>query len=221
MEVMQGQHLRVIDLEGQQVVDMAVFNLDNLREKLSPSYSRTRRFFDSPGEYFPADHLEEGDWLLSTLCRPMMKIVKETPEPKGIHDACNRMCNRFLYMVMGYGPLDGCHEIISKAVASYGILPEDIPDTFDIFMDYRHHCDVGGFRINEPVSKPGDYVEFLAEMNCLVAFSACPQEFSPCNAGKSTPLGIEIYHDKNFKPKPILPMEEWVKEELAKRKAKK
>jgi hypothetical protein len=214
VEVMQGQHLRVIDLEGQQVVDMAVFNLDNLREKLSPSYSRTRRFFNSPDEYFPADHLEEGDWLLSTLCRPMMKIVKETPEPKGIHDACNRMCNRFLYMVMGFGPLDGCHEIISKAVASYGILPEDIPDTFDLFMDYRHDCSKGIFKISEPVSKPGDYVELRAEMNCLVAVSACPQEFSPCNAGKSTPVKLEVYNDPEYKPKPILSMEEWVEEEL-------
>ena len=33
-----GQHLRVIDLEGKQVVDMAVFHEHNLREKLSTSY---------------------------------------------------------------------------------------------------------------------------------------------------------------------------------------
>ncbi|MEE9402915.1 MAG: urea carboxylase-associated family protein [Desulfobacteria bacterium] len=221
VEVKQGQHLRVTDVEGQQVVDMAVWNLDNLREKLSTSYSRTRRFFDSPQEYYPVDHLEEGDWLLSTLCRPMMLIVKETPEPKGIHDACNRMCNRFLYMVMGFGPLDGCHEIISQAVASYGILPEDVPDSFDLFMDYRHDCNQGGFRISEPVSKPEDYVEFRAEMNCLVGLSTCPQEFSPCNAGKSTPAKVEIFRDPNYQPRPILSMEEWVEEELSKRKAKK
>jgi uncharacterized protein len=37
-----GQHLRVIDLEGKQVVDMALFNEANVREKLSTSNSRTR-----------------------------------------------------------------------------------------------------------------------------------------------------------------------------------
>ena len=40
--VRRGQRLRVTDLEGKQVVDMAVFNAANPREKLSTSYSRTR-----------------------------------------------------------------------------------------------------------------------------------------------------------------------------------
>src|SRR5262245_65365377 len=77
-----GQHLRVTDLEGKQVVDMAVFNAANPREKLSTSYSRTR-YVPKPGaEYVPRDKLLEGDTLMSTICRPMMTIVKETPEPK-------------------------------------------------------------------------------------------------------------------------------------------
>ena len=57
VEVAQGQKLRVIDLEGQQVVDMAVFNRENLREKLSTSYSRTR-YTPEPGQdYVPRDKL--------------------------------------------------------------------------------------------------------------------------------------------------------------------
>ncbi|HEX3176690.1 MAG TPA: DUF1989 domain-containing protein, partial [Methylomirabilota bacterium] len=73
-----GQHLRVIDLEGKQVVDMALFNLANPREKLSTSNSRTR-YIPRPGaEYVPRDKLVEGDTLMSTLCRPMMTFVKET-----------------------------------------------------------------------------------------------------------------------------------------------
>jgi len=35
--VKKGQHLRVTDLEGKQVVDMAIFNRENPREKLSTS----------------------------------------------------------------------------------------------------------------------------------------------------------------------------------------
>jgi uncharacterized protein YcgI (DUF1989 family) len=47
VEVQTGQVFRVTDLEGKQVVDMAVFNLANLREKLSTSYGQKihlRRF---------------------------------------------------------------------------------------------------------------------------------------------------------------------------------
>jgi hypothetical protein len=194
VEVKRGQHLRVIDLEGKQVCDMAVFNKENFREKLSTSYSRTRYKPKTLGDYIPRDKLMEGDTLMSTLCRPMMTIIKETTEVKGVHDCHNRMCNQYLYEIqLGVGPQDGCHEIISKAVAPYGILPEDIPDTFDINMSYTHDCMNHRWVIGEPVSGPGDYIEFRAEMDCLVAFSVCPLEIGACNAGKSTPMKFEIY----------------------------
>jgi uncharacterized protein len=42
VELKKGQHIRITDLEGKQVCDVAVFKMDNFREKLSTSYSRTR-----------------------------------------------------------------------------------------------------------------------------------------------------------------------------------
>jgi len=212
IEVMQGQHLRITDIEGPQVVDMAVFNLENLREKLSTSNSRNR-YFHKPGmTYTPRDHLEEGDWLMSTLCRPLMRIVKETPRPKGVHDSLNRMCDRFLYEVLLGIEKDGCHEIISKAVAKYGLLPEDIPDTFDLFMNYPHTCEKGHFEIRDPVAKAGDYVELRAEMNALVGLSNCP--YASCNAGLCKPVLIEVLTDENYRPTPVRSPADWRKEEL-------
>src|ERR671924_633761 len=169
-----GQQLRVTDLEGKQVVDMAIFNEANPREKLSTSYSRTR-YVPKPGaEYVPRDKLTEGDTLMSTICRPMATFVKETPEPKGVHDTHNRMCNRFLYESYGLGPRDGCHENIANAVKRWGLLPEDIPDTMDLFMNYPPDGARGRGVVGEPVSKPGDYIEFRAEMDLIPGFSNCP-----------------------------------------------
>ena len=218
VEVKQGRHIRIIDVEGKQVVDTVVFNLDNPREKLSPSYSRGR-YFPQPGkEYKPHDHVEEGDWLMSTICRPLMTIVKETPEPKGVHDTHHRLCNRFFYEAWGGYTKDGCHEIISKAVASYGILPEDVPDPVSFFMNYPYDPEEHNFKILEPVTKPGDYVELRAEMNCLVAMSNCPEdELTVCNAKHCTPIKVEVYEDENYQPKPILPPDEWLEEELRRR----
>ncbi len=123
----------------------------------------------------------------------MMTIFKETPQIKGVHDVHNRMCNRYLYEAHGIDK-DGCHEIISQAVAPYGLLPEDIPDTMDLFMNYKHDCTqgpVGGRRAGEP---PGDYIEFRAEMDCLVGLSNCPEDtLTLCNGGKCTPVKIEVY----------------------------
>jgi uncharacterized protein YcgI (DUF1989 family) len=194
--VRKGQHLRITDIEGRQVVDVAVFNADNHREKLSTSNSRTR-YVPRPGDdYVPRDKLLAGDTLMSTLCRPMMTIVEETPEPKGIHDVHNRMCNRFLFESHGVESQDGCHEIISKAVAEYGILPEDIPDTLDVFMNYQHDCERGRWVIDTPVSKPGDYIELRAEMDCLIGLSNCPEDLlTQCNDKHCTPMKIEVFAD--------------------------
>jgi uncharacterized protein YcgI (DUF1989 family) len=193
VEVKRGQHLRITDLEGKQVVDVAVFNAGNHREKLSTSNSRTRYVPEPGAEYVPRDHLTEGDTLMSTLCRPLMTIVADTPEPKGVHDTHNRMCNRFLYESHGVEVQDGCHEIISKAVAPYGIEPEDIPDTMDVFMNYYHDCERRRWVIAEPVSEPGDYIELRAGMDCLVGLSNCPEDrLTDCNARHCTPMKIEV-----------------------------
>jgi len=104
------------------------------------------------------------------------------------------MCNRFLYETFGIGPVDGCHEIISKAIAPYGLLPEDVPDTMDLFMNYRHDCAQGRWIIGEPVSKPGDYIEFEAMMDVLVGLSNCPMDvLAPCNAYHCTPVKVTIF----------------------------
>jgi uncharacterized protein len=194
IEATAGQVLRVTDLEGKQVVDMALFNLHNPREKLSTSNSRTR-YVPAEGEtYKPRDHLTVGSVLRSTLCEPMAEIIEETPEIKGVHDTHNRMCNRFLYEQYGYGPRDGCHEIISAAIEPWGLRPEDVPDTMDLFMNYHHDCDLGHWIIGEPVTKPGDYIEFRLEMDLLIGFSNCPLDvMNACNGYHCTPVQVTVF----------------------------
>lgn len=69
-----GQHLRVTGIEGKQVVDMAVFNEANVREKLSTSYSRARQKPKNPGQYLSLELLTEGHTLMSTIARPMLVV---------------------------------------------------------------------------------------------------------------------------------------------------
>ncbi len=172
--VKSGRRLRVTDLSGLQVVDMAVFNHDNLREKLSCSYSRSAAGAIIDGAFHPRDHLLVGDHLVSTINNSMMRITADTPDIKGMHDVHGRMCNRKLYQRLGLGEKDGCHEIISAAAAPHGLLPEDIPDTMDLFMNYHHDCANRYWVLEDGVSRSGDFIEFEAEMNCLATLSNCP-----------------------------------------------
>ena len=45
----------------------------------------------------------------------------------------------------------------------------------------------GNLSFEEPVSNPGDYVIFKAEMDAVVAFSACPQDILLINGPDRNP----------------------------------
>ena len=157
---------------------MAVFNLHNPRENYRPRFHAraTDRRISAPIS-------------LATNCKRAMSfcrrsvvrlwtIIKETAENKGVHDVHNRMCNRYLYEAMlGSGLSRRLSGIISEAVAPYGITPEDLPDTFRTYFNMNlslHDCSkhFSGL-VSSFAKRVGDYVEFRAEMDCLVAISIC------------------------------------------------
>jgi uncharacterized protein len=194
-EVKKGQLLRLTDVEGKQCLDLCLFNRANPHEKLSTTWSRTRRK-PRPGEgWSSADRLLPGDVLLSTLCRPMVTIVEDTTEPKGIHDTHIRMCNEYLYVIHGLGTgYKGCFEIVSEVIAPYGIAPEDIPDPFNVFLNLQYDRTEGKLVTREPVTKPGDYIEFRADMDVLAAISKCPEDkLGPSNAYHCTPIRVQVF----------------------------
>ncbi len=215
LELRQGQILRVTSLEGSQVVDMAVWNLHNLREKLSTSYSRTR-YFPLPGRSFrPRMTVQQGDWVMSGLCRPLMTVLTETADPPGTHGVHHRMCNAFFYASHGAGVRDGCFEQLAEVVRAYGVPPEDIPDSFDIFQNYPYDVQAQGFLVKEPVTKPGDYIEFRAEMDLLVALSNCPDDVvAAANAFRCTSTGVQVRSDPDWVRRPVLGPREWLLEQL-------
>jgi hypothetical protein len=195
LEIERGQVLRIVDVEGKQVVDMAVFSRADLREKLSTSYSRTRGY---GGPELPglAATLGEGDRLMSTIANPLMTIVKETATPKRVHDFHMRMCDRKLYESHGLPVHDGCLDNIANAVAAYGLRAVDIPDPMNVFMNTTYDAATHSWIITEPVTKPGDYIELRAEMDCVLGFSNCPEDtLIPVNAFHCTPVRIQIYGD--------------------------
>jgi uncharacterized protein YcgI (DUF1989 family) len=192
--VAQGERLRIVDLEGKQVVGMALFNADNPREKLSTSFSRTRQTPPSGGGYVARDMVTVGDALMSTIARPMMTIVEETASPKGVHDIHDRMCNRVMYELFGVASRDGCLELLAEAMEPWGLRAEDIPDDMDVFMNVQHDCDLRQWIIKEPVTRAGDFIEFAANMDCIVALANCPDDVvTPVNAYQCTPVKLETY----------------------------
>lgn len=198
--VKKGQYLRIIDLEGKQVGDLALFNEQDYTEKLNCIYTRSDAgIHEKIRIWHPVQGITTGKRLISSIRNPMMTITADTPVPSGIHDTLFKSCSRHTRIMSGLPPEDGCLELLAKVLEPYGIAMGDIPDTFNVFMNCPYDIEKGMLTILEPVSRPGDYIELIAEMDLLCALTACPQDdYSLVNGPpphRAKPLKIQVLNE--------------------------
>jgi uncharacterized protein YcgI (DUF1989 family) len=178
--VKKGQTLRVIAVEGPQAADLIVFNEHDMRESYSAWLTR-----QNSGRFNRAMK------LYSTL--PNMKVMFTVLNPKdGIFwlsgARCNGLCYETLNSIKGH---NSCQDILAGLLQPYGMTHHDVPEILNIFMNVVFKKDGSYKFIASPVDK-GGYVDLLAEMDCLVGVSACPDEFGEYNNCAAKPLGIQI-----------------------------
>jgi uncharacterized protein YcgI (DUF1989 family) len=178
-----GQTVRVINTKGQQVVDTWAFNAEDLHEFLSMEHSRVAIAGIIP---------KVGSVLVTNRRRPILTIVADTSG--GIHDTLLAACDRYRYEGLGCTEYhDNCTDNLVAALAALGFAPPEIPAPLNLFMNIPV---VDGDRIEfrPPVSTPGSHVALRAEMDCILAFSACPQDMVPINgiAMRPTEAHFEI-----------------------------
>ena len=168
--VNQGQHVKLINTHGQQVVDTWAFVRADLSEFMSMEHSRTAlgRIMAPLGASMVTNHR-----------RPILTLVEDTTP--GIHDTLLAACDRYRYEQLGCTTYhDNCTDNLAQALAELGITSSETPSPWNMFMNIPVAAD-GGLSFEPPVCKPGDYVLLRAEMDCVVAFSTCPQDMVPIN----------------------------------------
>ena len=176
MEVKQGQVVRIEQLEGAQCVDFNCFNLHDYREFMHVGRTRTLHGFN-PG---PGDYL----WSAPPRERAMMYILADTAR---CNDVMFPRCSANLYeSAYGFARHTNCHDIQSEAQREYGLTPDDVHDSFNLFMRTEIAGERG--RIERQVSRAGDHVEFLALMDVLAVPNIC---------------GADIMRTSNFSLKPV------------------
>ncbi len=177
--IRKGCTFKVVDIEGKQVADLIAFNTLNNKEKLSSAVT-----IDNNSSIF----LRQGDSAFSNLYNKMFTVVEDTV---GKHDllypACSPDMYRYQYGITEYHP--NCLENLYNALRDYSIGIDAIPGPINLFMNTRVSMD-GTIHVDEPHSKAGDYVSLKAEMDVIVAVSACPVKESKCNAFACKPLKI-------------------------------
>lgn len=175
------QTLRVINTHGSQVVDFWAFNASDLGEFMSMEHSRIafRRIVPVVG-----------NTMVTNRRQPILTVVADTSP--GIHDTLVASCDSVRYRQLGVeGFHDNCTDNLRDALQSLGLQRIVHPCPFNLFMNVPLRDD-GSFTLAEPRGKPGDSIAFRAEMDAVVAFSACPMDLIPIN-GKDC-----VVHDAHF-----------------------
>lgn len=174
-----GQRIRITDPEGQQVADLVAF----CRRDLDEWFSGPRTM-----DYAGTLRITKGHVLYSNRSRAMLVIEEDTV---GRHDLLFAPCSREMFEVQyGAGDHPNCLASLTEALRLYGVPMERIPTPFNIFMNVDIDSDTGAVTVRPPLSGAGSHIVLRAEMDLIVAVSACSAEKT--NAGSLGPIEVEI-----------------------------
>ena len=168
--VRQGQSVRVVNTHGNQVVDTWAFKATDLDECMSMEATRAT---------LSKICLGVGDSYRSNHRRPMLTVLEDTSP--GRHDTLMAACDRHRYMLLGCTEYhDNCTDNLAAALDALGLAAPKTPAPLNLFMNIPWTLS-GALSFEPPLCKAGDYVLLRAEMDLVVAFSACPQDMLPIN----------------------------------------
>ena len=178
-----GQVVTVINTHGEQVVDTWAFNRDDLGEFMSNEHSRAHTLHLVP---------RPGDVLRTNRRRPILTFLEDTSG--GIHDTLIAACDRHRYALLGVaGHHDNCTDNLHAAMAELGLVPPEVPSPLNLFMNIPWDAAGTLAFAAPPRPVPGGFVRLRAEMNLVVAFSACPQDILPINGRAATPVAAHFH----------------------------
>ena len=194
--VEKGQAFRVKQETGPQVGVVAFWNAHDPKESFGAMRNRlweglfitvyTRLWSDVP------------------RLRPMMTCLEDTVvtlPPGGAfhhHRFWTHCSPESMEMRSGHAGLNACRVNLLQAVQPFGLTEDSIGGNIVVFQKARLDPQDGKWYCARNDSKKGDYIEFYAEIDLLVAVSVCPcgdntKAWSTPEDGSVRPLGIEIY----------------------------
>ncbi len=176
VRVEKGNAIRIVNTHGEQVVDTWAFRDGDLDEYMAMDATRAYNQRLSP---------IVGDPLVTNRRQPILTLEEDTSP--GRHDTLMAACDRWRYGLLGVvGYHDNCADNLTHALAELGLQESHTPAPINLFMNIPWQMD-GGLSWEAPLSRPGDYVLLRAEMDCVVAMSACPQDLLPINGKTGNP----------------------------------
>ena len=191
-EVLAGQYVRIVDLEGNQAVDTLFYNAHNYADR----YSAQDTIREQQNIY-----LTTGTKLISTERNVLLTIVADTC---GRHDtlggACSTESNMVRYAIEKRS-MHACRQSFLKGALAWSEETGREFDKRDLTANINFFMNVpvtpgGKLSFEDGVSDAGKYVELEAEIDTLMVISNCPQLNNPCNAYDPTPVEVLIWNNQ-------------------------
>ena len=197
-----GHFFRIVSIEGAQVGDLNLWNANDLSE----------RFYSGKTRALHGTHITTGEQMWSSFphLRPMATITHDTLGWYGIdeyggsvHDVIGTRCDPYTNNLLSGGQYHHCcHSNLSRALGEHQkITPQEaeqhVHDVLNVFMCTGFTRDTGQYFMKASPVRPGDYLEFFAEIDVLGCLSACPggdcSDEHSSDTAACYPLLIEIY----------------------------
>lgn len=184
--VKKGQYVQILDVRGQECSDFQAFDLraldKNRLRDIDPTTTRSLMgaLYPSPGlyaKYFTIEH------------KPIIEIVQDTV---GRHDSFSLACTARYYEDAGYLGHTNCSDNLNAQALEHSIAERKgwpaINFFFNTMLDADYRLD-----LDEPWTRPGDYV-LLRALDDLLCFStACPCDIDAANGWNPTEVHVRVY----------------------------
>jgi uncharacterized protein len=212
-EVPAEHFFRITCTGGPQVGDLNLWSAQDLSE----------RFYSGKTRALHGTHLSTSDQLWSSFptLRPIALITDDSLDWYGfdafggsVHDVIGTRCDPYTHALLSEGGQYHycCHSNLTRALADHTGLPlaeaeRHVHDVLNVFMCTGFTRDTGQYFMKASPVRPGDYLEFFAEIDLIGGLSACPG--GDCSSEHSSdsatchPLLVEVF-------KPAQAPEGWV-----------
>lgn len=192
-EVRAGQFIQIMDVQGRECTDFQVFVQRELDRGIERDINMTTTR-SLTGCVYPMPGITSKYWSVDQ--QPLFEIVQDTC---GRHDAYGLSCYPRYYDDAGYPGHVNCSDNINDALSPWNIAPRvgwpSINFFFNTMID-DHHV----LGIDEPWSRPGDFVLLKALTDLVCVSTACPCDIDPTNGWNPTDIQVRVYKEnQDFK----------------------
>jgi aminomethyltransferase len=185
-EVKAGEYIQIIDVAGRQCSDFLAFDSHQLQNSVERGLdaTTTRTLM---GSAYPRPGLYSK--FYDQDMQPLLEVVRDMV---GRHDTFALACTAKYYADMGYPGHANCTDNFNGQLNPYGVASRQGWPAINFF--YNTGIDANNqLFLDEPWSRPGDYVLLRALKDLVCASSACPDDIDPANGWNPTDIHVRVY----------------------------